>query len=777
MTDPLDWQILDAKAPEEPEPPLTSPPDQPVSGRRWWWIGGLIGGAALVALVAPYLLSSSRETQLHTTVSAVVASEPRISPIAYAITTLGPLQVDAITDVGDGRVRASLSYTATDVDGLTLRFTLDRSLKPEGTLLASDPAAVDETVITLHGSPQTPRVDLDILAGDSEFIIRDVAPYLEDVARRACGVWSCPEGTTARLSLTQTSPGAGEQAIEPLDGSWLLASGAETPAQTSVSLPAPILAGQPADPASLDSYRRRLAMRLLSTLARQLVDLAGQPGASTNSALVADALAARTAALLNLEAASVGTAHPDAEDAGLISDSPAGPRVVAERALLRLNAFLGEPGSPLERELWSRLQRAPTDVIGAAVELAHETRLPPEAVMDLVWGGGLTHAVVRQLTRPDWLAQLACVDGVHVVGAGGHGAVKWDTLAASRVLEVGPLSADGTYQALVFAGQPLLLDIASGHVWWMVWPDPVPGRSPRFAWGESSGMGIVDTMGAWVAQIKFDPTYASLFRTPVANSASYRWEGGVYRVSLPDATGGDSRVFRAQQVTDSKGNVVADWGLAAWPSLNPRTGEIAVLSRVEDPTASLEYRITIYANPTDPTGRVVWRSSDFGWTADQTLAWAAIQWIGDDHDVVGIVRPASDGYYTPLPVVWRTDPDTAQSVELPTLKLASSTIFDFSVSADGEYVALVSAAAQGPGTRASVVSTLDGELVNAFDLPGGLLTWAPSGHVFAFEGGGRPEVYAQPEDHAPIWSLSDTGCANLVWRPAHTLSNASSLAP
>ena len=125
----------------------------------------------------------------------------------------------------------------------------------------------------------------------------------------------------------------------------------------------------------------------------------------------------------------------------------------------------------------------------------------------------------------------------------------------------------------------------------------------------------------------------------------------------------------------------------------------------------------------------------------------------------------------------RTDPDTAQSTELPTLKLSSSTIFDFSVSADGEYVALVSAASQGPGTRTSVVSTLDGELVNAFDLPGGLLTWAPSGHVFAFEGGGRPQVYARPEDHAPIWSLSDAGCAALVWRPAHTLSTASSAVP
>lgn len=777
MTDPLDWQILDDKAPEEPEPPPTSPPDRPNSRTRWWWVGGLIGCGALAAAVAPYWFSSSRETQLHTTVLAVVASEPRISPIPYAITTLGPLQVGAITDVGDGRIRASLAYTATDVDGLVLRFNLDRSLKAEGTLLASDADAMDETVITLHGRSQTPRLDLTILAADSEFIIRDVAPYLEDVARRACEIWACPEGTTTRLSLTGTTPGAGEQAIDPLTGSWLLASAAETTVEAGVSLPAPLVSGQPADAASLDAYRRRLALRLLAVLARGLVDSTGQLDRPANNALIVDALAARAAVLLNLEPASVATALPQADDAGLINDSPAAPLIVAERALLRLNAFLGEPGSALERELWSRLHHTPADVIGVAVEMAHESRLPPERVMDLVWGGGLTRAMVSQLTRPDWLAQLACVDGVHVVGARGQGAVKWETLAASRLLEVGPMSADGTYQALVFAGQPLLLDSVSGHVWWMVWPDPVPGRSPRFAWSESSGPGILDPMGAWVAQIKFDPRYASLFRNPTANAASYRWEGRAYRVNLSDMTGGDSRVFRAQQVIDSNGNVVADWGQAAWPSLNPRTGEIAVLSRVEDPTTPTEYRITIYANPTDPTGRVVWRSGEFGWMAGQTLAWAAVQWTGDDHDVVGIVRPANDGYYIPLPVVWRTDPDTARSVELPTLKLASSTIFDFSVSADGEYVALVSAASQGPGTRTSVVSTLDGELVNAFDLPGGLLTWAPSGHVFAFEGGGHPQVYARPEDHTPIWSLSDTGCAPLVWRPAYTLSNASSSTP
>ena len=111
------------------------------------------------------------------------------------------------------------------------------------------------------------------------------------------------------------------------------------------------------------------------------------------------------------------------------------------------------------------------------------------------------------------------------------------------------------------------------------------------------------------------------------------------------------------------------------------------------------------------------------------------------------------------------------------MKLSSSTIFDFSVSADGQYVALVSSAAQGPGTRTSIVSTTDGELVNAFDLPGGLLTWAPSGHVFAFQGGGHPQVYAHPEDHAPIWSLGDTGCASLIWRPAQTLITQSSIAP
>lgn len=777
MTDPLDWQILDDKAPEELEPTSAPPFERPTSRKHWWWIGGVVAAGALAATGAQVLLSPSRETQLHTTVLAVVAAEPRLSPIAHGIAALGPVSVDAIDASGDGRIQATLSYTATDVEGQTLRFGLERSLVTEGALLASDPDALDARLVTLTGSQSVPQLELTLLTEDRDFIEGDILPYLDEVARRACEIWVCPDWTSAHLALTQMTPGAGEQPLEPLANSWMLAGAVELADQVSVELPAPALAGRPADATTLDSYRRRLALRLLPLLARSVVEGSRQLVTVPNNSIVADALATRTAVLLGLEPNAVAAARPADDDAGLINDSPEGRSVLTERALLRLNAFLGEPGSALERELWARLEDEPDDVIATAVDLAHRTSLPPEEALSLVWGGGLTRAVVAQLTRPDWMAQLACVDGVHVAGAQGHAAVRWDTLSTSRVLEVGPLSEDGAFQALVFAGQPLLLDSATGRLWWMVWPDPVPGRSPRFGWDDTPSFSGVGVLGAWTAQIKFDPRYASLYPTRQPDSATYRWEGRPYRVSLPDTTGSDTRVFRAQQVIDATGAVVADWGQAAWPSRNPRTGEIAVLSRVEDPARAAEYRITVYANPTDAIGRVVWRSSEFGWSADQPLAWAAVQWIGDTHSLVGIVRPVNEDHYVPLPVIWRTDPDAAQSIELPTLKLSSSTIFDFSVSADGQYVALVSSAAQGPGTRTSIVSTTDGELVNAFDLPGGLLTWAPSGHVFAFQGGGHPQVYAHPEDHAPIWSLGDTGCASLVWRPAQTLNAQSSVSP
>lgn len=776
MTDPLDWQILDDKAPEDPEPPPAPPPDRPPSRSRAWWVGGLLAGGALAAFAVRVLIPQSTETQLHTTVLSVVAGQPHLSPIDFGIASLGPIQVDAIDDAGDGRIRASLSYTATDVDGQALRFSLERSLVTEGTLLASDPDAIDDTVVTLSGSGRAPVIELAVLAADRDFVERDVAPYLDEVARRACELWACPAWTTAHLALTQTGPGAGELALEPIAGSWMLASVAETFSEAPAALPAPALAGRPADPATLDAYRRRLALRLLPLLARSVIEPPGQP-TSVNNALVAGALAARTAVLLGLEPTSVAAAQPAADDAGLVSDSPALRSVLAERAVLRLNAFLGEPGSALERELWMRLQTQPTDVIATAVDLAHSASRPPQEAMDLFFGGAITRVVLSQLTRPDWTAQLACVDGVHVAGATGSSAVRWDTLAIDRALELGPVSGDGTYQALVFAGHPLLLETATGRLLWMVWPDPIPGRSPRFTWDDSAGFAGAfaanDALGAWAAQIKFGPAIQTR-AIDALGPAPYRWQGDTYRVSLPDTTGIDSRVFRAQQVVDANGVVVADWGQAAWSSRDSRTGEIAVLSRIEDTSTLTEYRITVYANPTDPVGRVVWRSSEFGWSADRPLAWAAIQWAGDSHELIGIVRPANEDHYVPLPVVWRTDPDTARSAELPALKLASATIFDFSVSADGEYLALVSTAAQGPGTRTSIVSTIDGELVNVFDLAGGLLKWSPTGHAFAFQGGDRPDVYAQPEDHAPIWSLHDTGCANPVWRPAQTLSSSSS---
>ncbi len=767
MTDPLDWQILDDKAPEDPEPLPVVRAQRPPRDTRVWWIGGALAVAAAGALAVRANLPIDNDTQLNTTVLALLATEPRLSPIGYAVADLGPLQIETLEDTGDGRVHATLAYTATDVDGASLRFGLERHLILDGTLLNFDGPSGETDPVALTGYA---HLELEVLPQDRAFVEDLIAPYLRDVARQACELWSCPPTATARLALTLKTAGAADQALAPVADSWLLATAADSVDTASVELPSPAQTGQPADALTLDAYRRRLAARMLSALARDVAFPAGSPQPTNGDVLVVGALAARTAALLGLEPVTVAGALPPDDDAGVIGDAPEAGRIPAERALRRLNAFLGTPGSELERTLWQRLQSSSPATARTLIDLARADRRTPEDVLGLYFGAGITRDILDHLARNDWTAQVSCVGSVHVAGPQGDSAVRWQTESERRILELGPVSDDGAFQALVFAGYPLLRDNTTGRLMWMVWPRSGPGAAPRFAWDTDQTLAFNDAwrsgvLGLWAAQtVDGSPALSAVQALASSqNAVEYRWRGSVYTDTPQTNDEDNGRVFREHRVFDGAGNLVADWGLAAWPSVNPRTGEIAVLSRADSSDGAPEYRLTIYANPADPNGQVVWRSGEFGWRADAQPAWAAVRWAPDTHILIGALRPVTDGFFAPLPVFWRTDPDNAQSDVLPAPQLASATIFDYSVSADGHYIALVSASSQGPGTQVGIVSAADGVLVNGFDLPGGLLQWATSGHAFTFPGAQRPEVYARPEDHAPVLALGADGCAAPVW--------------
>ena len=767
MTDPLDWQILDDKAPEEPDPlPVVLAQRHPRDARVWW-VGGALAVAAAGALAVRAILPTDTDTQLNTTVLALLATEPRLSPVGYAVSDLGPLRVESLEDSGDGRVHATLAYTATDVDGAALHFGLERNLILDGTLLNFDRPAGDTDPLTLTGFA---HLELEVLPQDRAFVEDLIAPYLRDVARQACELWSCPPTATARLAFTLKTTSAADQALTPLLDSWLLATVAGSVSPASVELPSPAQTGRPIDNLTLDAYRRRLAARMLTALAHDVAFPAGSAQPTNGDMLVVGALAARTAALLGLEPVTVAGALPAGDDAGVIGDAPEAGPAPAERVLRRLNAFLGAPGSELERALWQRLQSGSQTTARALIDLAREDQRTPEDVLGLYFGAGITRDILDQLTRTDWTAQVSCVGSVHVAGPQGDSAVRWQTEAERRILELGPVSDDGAFQALVFAGYPLLRDNANGRLMWMVWPRSGQGAAPRFAWDTDQTLAFNDAwrsgvLGLWAAQTVDGAAAVSAVRAIAAqqNAVEYRWRGYVYTDAPQASDEANGRVFRDHRLFDGAGELVADWGLAAWPNVNPRTGEIAVLSRADAPDGAPEYRLTVYENPADPIGRVVWRSGEFGWRADMQPAWAAVRWAPETHALIGALRPVTDGFVAPLPVFWRTDPDSAQSVELPAPRLASATIFDYSVSADGRYIALVSASSQGPGTQVGIVSAADGELVNGFDLPGGLLQWATSGHAFTFPGAQSPEEYARPEDHAPVLARGADGCANPVW--------------
>lgn len=771
MTDPLDWQILDDKAPEDPSwlssPGATAPRARPSRG---WWIGGVSALALVAASLALVWWPINREAQLQAAVLAAAATEPRLTPITYAIGSLGQLRVEGLSDVGDGRIQATLAYSATDVDGRELGFTVTRTLVAEGTLLAVEP--IEDSRIWLTAFP---RLELEVLASDRVFIERDIAPYLAEIAERACALWSCPTTAAARLSFIRTVPGAGERTLPARHGSWLLAGVGVTFSETPADLTAPAMAGRPADPESLAEYRRRLALRLLPLLARGVITPAPESNPGANE-IVVGALTARTAVLLGLEPESVATIQPKPADAGLLNDTGAPRATVAERALPRLNALLGPPGSVSERALWEQLQRE-TDVAHAVITTARANGLAPDATLEAVFGPTLVLKLLGQLTRTDWIARTACATGLHVLDPQGETRVTWGSTSAGRLFELGALSDDGRFQPVVVGGHALLVDSATRQLWWFPGIDAELSPDATLTWQGDRALVINDRdVGGRSISVTFG--IESFTQTDLTIEASqvdsentvvtYLWRGEAFSVRLADSSETEARVFRDMQVVDARGRVVADWGEAAQARFNPRTGEIAVLGQATTADRSIEYRLTIYAGPTDPVGRIVWRSTAFGWRTAAPPAWASIQWNVETNEVIGILRPAMSDHFIPNPVLWRTDPATGESVELPSLRLAGSTIFDYSVSADGRYVALVSAGNVWPSTRVDIVSTADGTLINVFDLTGGILRWAQSGHAFTFIGAGRPEVYARPEDRAPLWATGDAGCSSPIWQPEPT---------
>lgn len=775
MSEPLDWQILDDDPAAEPEPPATETSPPPVAPKRRWPAIGLgIAALAIAALSLPWLLANPREAQLEASVTTVAGMEPRLIPIPYAIRSASAFDVETVLQDTDGRIHATLSYASTLFDGTPLRFSLERDYVTVGTTLQRDEAQEHPALATLANADDAGRIVIKALPVDHDFLGTEVEPYLEDLAQAACAAWSCPETARVTLNFSVLTPEPDHaEALEPVAGSWLLAGAVEARFLSSAQFPAPHLAGVPADAVTLDVYRRMLGLRVLHLLARSVAEPLGRPLPSTAQAILVSALAARTGAHLGLEPAAVASALPASDDVGLITGSPDRRATLAPRALLRLNAFLGEPGSLLERELWQAISAEPVDVVRLAVRLARRNDLPPAAAFELVLGRATARELLDELARPDWSAQIQCQQAVHVYGDSGARSITWDTQNAEQVLRLYPLSPDGALQPLILLNQPLFLRTSDATLHWLTLPyDQQAGLQDLYWVGRRTLAGYTPELGIASVVVAVDDTAPGRLAFDVSRAAttedpfSLPWHGTDVFLRLADTTSeNDERVFRSMQVVDAAGSLIADWGNAVFPSLNLNTGEVAVLSLTEDETGLPEYRLTIYAGPADRAGRVVWRSSQFGWTLRPEPAFAAVYWNTALNEVVGFMIPRAEAPgWQSQPLLWRVDPRTGDATELPLAGETASGGVWFSVSADGQYFALTGSSDDALQFHTEILTLSDGAVIRRLEQA--TIDWALQGSMLAVSSADDIAFYEAPEDPEPIWAVGASGCNQVIWRPA-----------
>ncbi len=773
MADELEWKVLDDDAPDEPE--LARPAPKPAPRRNGppkAVVALVLAGVA--ALGVPWFVSQQSQSQLHASVTTLAQAEPRLDSIPFGIRSASVLTVERIVDDGAGRIQATLGYTAVAYDGTPLRFRLTRAFVAEGIALRPEPLGIDSTVATLIPPDGTGHVAVEVLADDRDFIATQIMPYLEDLADRACEFWTCPPTARATLSFTTVTADSDQPALEPLAGSWMLAGIVNDFNISPARLPAPHVAGMPADAITLAAYRRTLALRMLPLLARAVSEPFRRPLPTSTHALVVGALATRTAVLLGLEPEAIATSRPMPDDAGLITGAPDRRVVIAPRALLRLNALLGEPGSAIERDLWRRINARPVDAVESTILAAQADGRPPEEALTLVFGATQARALLVQLARPDWRALVACSHAIHFYDGQGVETISWEIQSNDPILQPGPLSSDGAFQLLTLMGQPLVLQRETGRWWWLTsGGTDYPARLNLF-WVGPRSLVVVDALqGDNRFDVRLDDSVPGQLRfqvEPVPDSSREMyasWPGTDYSVSVPDYNETEPKVFHTIRILDANGAVVSDWGEAAWPSLNERTGEVAVFSRYLAATGSPEYKVTVYSGPADPTGRVIWQSSTFGWTLRAEPAFAAIRWTTEFDDLIGLLLPMADApFWTATPVLWTMDPRTAAAHELPPPQVAGSSIFNFSISANGRYLALMSPAEGGQATQAQIVSLSDGVVVRQFTSFFGYLEWAPHADAFVRFTDDSAEIYSGPGSDALVWTSTNQGCHDVIWRPA-----------
>lgn len=763
MADDFDWTVIEEGPQSDDRDPSPEPsaPTRPASP-RWPFIGVATAAVAALAVGLALFWPHDGDTQLRANLAAVAGAELRPVPLPYAIRSQSALAVESVAEDGE-RLNVTFGFTATLVDGTPLRFRLERVLTAEGGVLKKDAAAVDETLVTITARASNPRIELEAQVVDRDFLEREVAPYLADIGARACAIWSCWGDSSIRLSFTLTDPAAGRTAFEPIGGSWMLAAMSNLYRTAQPVLPPPHVAGVPADPATLEAYRRTLAMRMLPRFANQIAGPVGRPDVgAANDTLVA-ALAARTSLLLGLEIRAADALSTPPVTTGQLTDPDLSSRDLAQQALWRFNAVFGPTLNPVEKDVWRQISRSDPDVLSAMAEAMAQSGWQPEQALGLLTDSDVVQRAVQRLTGESWSLLVQCQTRSQVLGRDLRPTVGGELPANWQDLDFYPISGDGSFLPMMLAHQPALLDRTTGLAWWLPTASLAGGRASWMSWIDSDTIQIEPL--TWEGQpngIRVHVNRATdgrlTFNTDSGDNTA-TWN----RVPSPDSP----YIFEALPDTDMSGNFmrsglihesgarVVDYGLAAAPAVNAVTGEFVVLSR--DLTTA-EYLVTIYSGPTDTVGTVVWRSATEAHLGAGPHK-GVVAWETVGHRVLValeaaqvVSRPENEAG------VWIIDPGAARSRRLDWVPGSISPELFWQVAADGRYAALST-----PGT----VTLVD----LAGDQPPRLLSgaadifWAPHGSALALTMPDGLRIFADPNDVEPRWTTSDTTCSNLIWNP------------
>lgn len=772
MPDDFEWDIIEDEessppgTPEAVSPPVAAEPARRVPSTRFWL--GVILVVALLALGGVWWSSRDQQQgQLSHTVTDMVNDERGPAPLSFGLTGLSGPNLKSVTDKGSGRIAATLTFTATLADGTPLSFTIDRTYTAEGTLLRREQLPAEEASSVLAPATSSARVEFEVLGADREFIQRDVAPYLNDIARRACELWACPPNAFVRVSFTAANRGSSTSRLD-LAGSWELALADSMRGITVVRVAPPHLAGVPADAVTLDAYRRTLALQILPLLADAVAEPEGRPLASRITGVV-DALVARTAVHLGLEPVSVLKAVPTDDDSGPLNDVTLSQTQTAERAFRRLNALLGSTHQEVERLTWRRLGTASqVDATAALISAFAEEDRDPATALAVVFGTRPARAVLALLTRQSWIARVECRDSIVQFDPQGTDVFQLGSDIERSTFQLLDTSPDGRWQPMSLGKAPIVLDRNTGRLFWLPFADGVNDYGISLQWTANNELGLA-SIGDQVRTVRVDISEGVDGVVEFAVTP-FEW---LYQPFPPDQTethlewtyetnGNDT--FTRMRLVRSNGTRVVDFGLAAPPAYNPETGEYALLDLTPDGPHGPEYRVRVFSGPQDETGQIVWESANKALVAEAKPHSAALTWIPRVHKIALVIQTVEslrDMYVEAG--FWMIDPKALESERLWWQPVNGIRAQNFTLSGDQDFLALSNFDSGSFAATVQIVSVDTGDTIRTFSLFNGQLAWAPTGHPFAILDSEGVKFFSAPDQPSAALGATGADCWRVDW--------------